>query len=287
MPQTVDPLTGWLDDPHRQFLGEWLVHYEIEIVSCAFWRNRAPWGVSRRRCFDSFLLFPTRGKVCVTLASGRHVIAPGQYLALPEGEWHTLEIEKGHTRLEQISLHCRMQDRWQRPFLTRFRSPRGTLANRAFWHRSLLDLAFLMNFDPEVGKHRGKTLVRELLAERLRGEKRLSPLKRAGDPRIERVLRLMKEGLSSPLLSVESLSREVDLTSTQMRKLFRRETGSSPRRYLLRLRLERAVHLLRHSTQNIKQIALESGFSSDNYFHLVFRQAFQATPAEYRDRESL
>jgi len=72
-----------------------------------------------------------------------------------------------------------------------------------------------------------------------------------------------------------------------MRKLFRRETRSSPRRYLRRLRLERAAYLLRHSTQSIKQIALESGFASDNYFHLVFRKAFGFTPTAYRDQEIL
>ena len=287
MPQTIDSLTGWLGPTYRRSLGEWFDHYEIEILSCVFWRNRAPWGVPRRRCFDSFLLFPTQGKVRVTLAAGCHVIAPGQYLALPEGEWHTLEIEKGHVRLEQLSLHCRMQDRWQRPFLARFRSRVGTLENAAFWHRSLTDLAFLMKFDRQVGQRRGETLVRELLTERLRGEKKWRPLNRTGDPRIERVLQRMNEELPSPLLSVEALSREVDLTSTQMRKLFRREMRSSPSRYLQRLRLERATHFLRHSTQSIKQIALESGFSSDNYFHLVFRKAFGFTPIAYRKLENL
>jgi AraC-like DNA-binding protein len=285
MSQTVDPLHGWLDDGYRRALGEWFLRYEIEIISCVMWRNRAPWKIPRRQCFDSFLLFPTRGKFRVKLDSGRHLVAPGQYLALPDSEWHEIEIEKGCTRLEQLSLHCRMQDRWRRPLLARFPAQVARLDHAPFWHRALTDLAFLMRFDPEVGQSRGKVLVRELLAERLRMEKKWPPLEIAGDPRIERVLRRMREDHSSLLLSVEGLSREVELTSTQMRKLFRRETGAGPHHYLQKLRLERAAYLLHHSTQSIKQVALQSGFATDNYFHLVFRKAFGLTPVAYRNKE--
>jgi AraC-like DNA-binding protein len=287
MPQTVDPLSGRLSPSYGHALRELFVHYEIEIISCVFWRNRAPWEVPTRKCFDSFFLFPVRGNVRVTLASGRPVIAPGDYLALPEGERHALALEKGHARLEQIALHCRVQDRWRRPLLSRFSSPVGRLEDPARWHRVLADLACLMSVDPELGQHRGKILVRELMADWLREEKNLSPLNRNGDPRIERVLQRMKDELTSPTLSIEALADEIDLTATQMRKLFRRETRRGPKQYLHRLRLEKASHLLRTSTQTIKQVALESGFATDNYFHLVFRKAFGLTPTAFRDKEIL
>jgi AraC-like DNA-binding protein len=287
MPQAVDPLSGRLSPSYAHALRELFAHYEIEIISCAFWRNRAPWEVSTRKCFDSFFLFPVRGSVRVTLASGRPVIAPGQYLALPEGEWHALAIEKSHVRLEQIALHCRVQDRWRRPLLSRFSSPLGRLRDPARWHRVLADLACLMRIDRELGQHQGKVLVGELMADRLREEKNLSPLDRNGDPRIERVLQRMKDELASPALSIDALAHGVNLTATQMRKLFRRETRRGPKQYLHQLRLEKAAHLLRSSTQTIKEVAAESGFATDNYFHLVFRKAFGLTPAAFREKEVL
>jgi AraC-like DNA-binding protein len=287
MPQTQNPLKGRLSEEYRSALREFLAHYEITIVSCVYWRNRAPWGLEPRKCFDTFFLFPVRGTLRLTVDGKRMRVAPGEYLALPDGKEHALVLEKGHKHLEQIALHCHIQDRWRRPLLARFHSPVARLDDPSRWHRELADFASLMNADPELGRHWGKTLVLELMAARLREEKRLAPLDREGDPRIEQVLWRMKEELESPELSVEALAVGVGLTATQMRKLFRRETGQSPKQYLHRQRLERAVHLLRHTTQSIKQIALECGFATDNYFHLVFRAAFGVTPGDYRGREML
>jgi len=287
MPETQDPLKGRLSDDYRHALRELLAHYEITILSCAYWRNRAPWELETRRCYDSFLLFPVRGTLRLTVDGKRMLVTPGEYLALPDRKEHALALEKGHKHLEQIALHCHIQDRWRRPLLGRFRSPVARLGDAARWHRALADLASIMNADAELGRHWGRTLVLELMAGRLREEKRLTPHDREGDPRIERVLQRMKEELGSPELSVESLAAGVGLTATQVRKLFRRETGQSPKQYLHRQRLERAVHLLRHSTQSIKQIALECGFATDNYFHLVFRAAFGVTPGDFSRREML
>jgi AraC-like DNA-binding protein len=287
MPQTIDPLPGRLSTTYEQAMREFFAHYEIEIITCAYWRNRAPWSVETRKCFDSFFLFPVVGRVGIPLESGRKSIGPTTYLALSDGIEHSLVLEKGYKKLEQISLHCRIQDRWGRPFLSRFHSPIGKLRDADRWHRLLADLASLMNSDPSLGRHLGKLLVSELLFDRLREEKKLAPLNRSGDPRIERVLQRMKDEAGSPDLSIEALAEGIDLTATQMRKLFRRETRRSPKQYLHRLRLEKAVDLLRHSTQTIKQVAAECGFTTDNYFHLAFRKAFGVTPTAFREREIL
>jgi AraC-like DNA-binding protein len=287
MPQSIDRLAERLNESHRHALREFFAHYNIEIISCLYWRNRAPWMVATRKCPDTFFLFPVRGKVRVTLETQRPLITPESYLALPDEETHALAIEKGHPVLEQIALHCRIQDRWRRPLLARFPSRVARLRDPARWHRVLADLASLMNLDPELGQERGKNLVRELIIDRLRHEAPLSPMNRSGDPRIEIVLHTMKEQLASPTLSIEALADEIHLTATQMRKLFRRETRMGPKEYLHQLRLEQAAYLLRHSTQTIKQIALDCGFATDNYFHLVFRKAFGVTPTAFREKEIL
>jgi AraC-like DNA-binding protein len=287
MPQQIDPLPRRLDEALRLGLRDFFTHYEVEIISCAFWRNRPPWSLERRRCPDTFLLFPVRGVVRAVLDRTTVRIGPGDYLALADGRAHALRLEEGHPRLEQISLHCRIQDRWGRPLLARFRRPMAALADAARWHRDLTDLASLMASDPATGRRFGRVLVSELVADRLRSGEMLLQIKRGGDPRVERVLARMDEELGSPGLSVEALAREVGITATQMRKLFRRETQIGPKQYLQRLRLRRAARLLRHSARTVKEIAFECGFATDNYFHLAFRQAFDATPAGYRDREML
>jgi AraC-like DNA-binding protein len=287
MPQQIDPLTGRLSPAYRSGLRGLFGRYEVEIVSCVFWRNRSPWVLERRECFDSFLLFPLRGRLRVTLAGTPIHVAPGEYLALPDGKSHAIVLEKGYARLEQISLHCRIQDRWGRPLLARFRKPVATLLEVPRWHRVLTDLAALMSVDPPTGREQGRGLVRELMADRLHAGERLKPSKHEGDPRIEHVLQRMQDELASPGLSMEALAREVGLTAAQVRKLFRRETSLGPKNYLQQLRLKKAARLLRHSPQTVKEIAFDCGFATDNYFHLVFRRAFGVTPAEFRDKQTL
>jgi AraC-like DNA-binding protein len=287
MPQTPDFLRERLPESYTRALREFFVHYEIEILSCVFWRNRAPWSVDTRQCFDSFFLFPLRGAVRANLASGPVLIPPGRYLALADGRQHDLALIAGHARLQQIALHIRMQDRWRRPLLARFNSPVGRLRDAARWHRLLADLACLMSVDPELGRTRGRVLVQELMAERLAAESGVAPLRGRGDERLEHVRQRMREQLDSPTLSIEALAGEIGLTSTQMRKLFRRENRRAPKDYLQRLRLEKATHLLRHSARTIKEVSAECGFATDNYFHLVFRRAFGMTPLAYRKQEVL
>src|SRR5579859_943707 len=139
MPQQTDPLTGHLNESCRLGLRELFGLYEVEIITCVFWRNRAPWVLERRQCFDSFLLFPLLGRLRVTLKGSVVHVSPGEYLALSDGESHAIALDKGHARLNQISLHCRINDRWGRPLLARFRQPVATLTDAPRWHRVLTD----------------------------------------------------------------------------------------------------------------------------------------------------
>jgi AraC-like DNA-binding protein len=287
VPQTPDSLRDRLPAAYTRALREFFLHYEIEVLSCVFWRNRAPWSAPARQCFDSFLLFPLRGVVRANLASGPVLIPPGSYLALADGRPHDLALIEGRARLDQVALHLRMQDRWGRPLLARFRSPVGRLRDAARWHRLLADLACLMSVDPGLGRARGRVLVQELMAERLATESGVAPWRGRGDPRLEHVRQRMREQLGSPTLAIEALAGEIGLTATQMRKLFRRENRRAPKDYLQRLRLEKATQLLRHSARTIKEVSAACGFATDNYFHLVFRRAFGMTPLAYRKQEVL
>ena len=53
-------------------------------------------------------------------------------------------------------------------------------------------------------------------------------------------------------------------------------------RYLLELRLNTAMKLLRHTDRSIEQIARECGFRDSYYFTRVFTKHRQTTPAAFR-----
>jgi len=78
------------------------------------------------------------------------------------------------------------------------------------------------------------------------------------------------------------LGRMVGVSPNHLVELFRHETGVSPHRYLLNLRIDRAKYLLRESDRPITQIAIDLGFSSSQHFAKMFRGREKMTAVEFR-----
>lgn len=81
---------------------------------------------------------------------------------------------------------------------------------------------------------------------------------------------------------LRELARTVGLSESYLVDTFTRETGISPRQYLLRIRIERAKKLLRQSDISITELALESGFSSSQHFASTFKKIVGNSPRHYR-----
>ena len=62
----------------------------------------------------------------------------------------------------------------------------------------------------------------------------------------------------------------------------KQQTGLTPQRYLNRLRLMKARHLLRHSEASVTDIAYRCGFSDSNHFSTLFRREFNWSPRDIR-----
>ncbi|MEO6847942.1 MAG: AraC family transcriptional regulator [Chthoniobacterales bacterium] len=279
-----DPLPRAVSTSRHRALRTLFLDYEITMISCYLWRNLAPWALEWRTCPDSFLLFPTVGNTRVVLKSGTTVVKPGEFLMLPENTPHALDLPDKFPHLHQFSIHCHIHDRWGRPLLSRFASPFGVLPSQTTWAPMLEELTYLMSADLRTGQERGEGMVRDLLAWQLRNDNLITPHVSASDPRVGIALEIMERDFSSPLLSVEDLARAVKITSVQLRKLFRRETGVSPKSFLQTLRLREATRLLHHTTSSVKEVAAACGFASDHYFHLAFRKSYGSTPSRYREK---
>lgn len=67
-------------------------------------------------------------------------------------------------------------------------------------------------------------------------------------------------------------------------RLFRKHLDTSPREYLIRLRMEAAKHLVGSTALSMKEIAGQLGYCNALYFSSAFHQAFGETPSQYRKR---
>ncbi|WP_421853979.1 GlxA family transcriptional regulator [Oricola sp.] len=99
--------------------------------------------------------------------------------------------------------------------------------------------------------------------------------------KLRRVTELMAENLEHPLTAGE-LAGSVALSVRQVERLFLRHLSSTPGRYYMSLRLERARQLLRQTNIPILEVALSTGFTSHSYFAQSYRLQFGRAPSDER-----
>lgn len=85
-------------------------------------------------------------------------------------------------------------------------------------------------------------------------------------------------------LSNERLAERVWMSPRNFARVFRREVGVTPARFVERLRLEAAQRRLEESEASIEQIARECGFGSADAMRRTFVRVIRVTPSDYRAR---
>jgi AraC-like DNA-binding protein len=81
---------------------------------------------------------------------------------------------------------------------------------------------------------------------------------------------------------VEELINIAYMSRSNLMRVFRNATGQTPIEYLLRLRIQRAMEMLRNTDLPVTEIAIETGFNDSNYFTRQFRKITGLTPTNYR-----
>ncbi|MDJ0895034.1 MAG: GlxA family transcriptional regulator [Alphaproteobacteria bacterium] len=83
-------------------------------------------------------------------------------------------------------------------------------------------------------------------------------------------------------LRPSELAQKVGLSTRQLERLFRSYLQCTPTRYYLKLRLERARHLLKQTSMSVFDVALACGFVSASHFSKCYREFYGHAPREER-----
>lgn len=84
-------------------------------------------------------------------------------------------------------------------------------------------------------------------------------------------------------ISLDDVSREVNISPYYFSKLFKEETGENFIEYVTSVRMEKAKGLLSSSDKSMKEIGLEIGYADPNYFSRTFKKNVGVTPTEYKE----
>jgi AraC-like DNA-binding protein len=104
--------------------------------------------------------------------------------------------------------------------------------------------------------------------------------------RTRRLIRRTKEFLEanvSASVRLRDVARSVGASPAYLTDVFRRVEGVPVHRYVIQLRLSRALVELPHAN-DLTALAFDLGFSSHSHFTVSFRRAFGCTPSQFREK---
>ncbi len=83
-------------------------------------------------------------------------------------------------------------------------------------------------------------------------------------------------------ITIETLYKQLNMSSATFRRTFKTITGSSPINYLIRLRIEKATEMMRENpSRRVLEICYSVGFDNCGYFGKRFKKIIGTTPKNY------
>jgi transcriptional regulator GlxA family with amidase domain len=83
-------------------------------------------------------------------------------------------------------------------------------------------------------------------------------------------------------LSIEALAKSVAMSPRNFCRVFLREVGMTPGRFVERVRVEAARRLLEESSRGIPDVAAACGFGGPETMRLAFQRTLAVSPRRYR-----
>ena len=101
--------------------------------------------------------------------------------------------------------------------------------------------------------------------------------------KLKRVLTYIRDNFASEL-TLDEMAQVADLSTKYFCSFFKTMTGTTPVKYLLAYRIERAARKLISTDESITKIAYDCGFNDLSYFIKTFKDFKKITPKHYRKR---
>ena len=102
---------------------------------------------------------------------------------------------------------------------------------------------------------------------------------------LAKAIEIMRANLDEPV-SPALIAGQIGLSIRQLERLFGKYLNSSPKKYYMDMRLERARNLLLQTEMSVIDVAIACGFESAGHFSRVYRVAYGISPMMQRGRLS-
>lgn len=101
---------------------------------------------------------------------------------------------------------------------------------------------------------------------------------------IKRSMQIIEENIMDADFKIDRFAAEMNMSNTVLHRKFKLLVGQAPNQFIRLVRLRKSVSLLRTSDHSIAEIANLTGFNQSHYFIKCFREVYNETPKNFRDR---
>jgi transcriptional regulator GlxA family with amidase domain len=105
----------------------------------------------------------------------------------------------------------------------------------------------------------------------------------ASPDRLEDLVDWIREHLGRPL-TIEDLADRAKMSPRNFQRVFTRQCGMPPAKFIERLRIERARVIIEDTDLSLAEIARKSGFDSEQRMRRSFKRVLGINPADHADR---
>ena len=98
---------------------------------------------------------------------------------------------------------------------------------------------------------------------------------------LNEITEYIKANYFDPNLTIDSIAHKFGISAPYLSKIFKKEKGLSPIKYLLNTRMEHACSMLSTQQYTISEIAYAVGYNSPFYFSNAFKKIYGFPPSSY------
>ncbi len=207
--------------------------------------------------------FRVSGTGAFEIGTKRIVTKPGNVLFLPADTPYKVEYSVSESIVVHFE-HCNYFE----------------AENSCFENRAAIDIRFqrlLELWNQQHSVNQAKSIIYDIL-EKMANDKKMS----IDDTAVANCVRYIDAHFCEQELDIDAVCRVGFVSVSSLQRAFGECFGISPKQYLIKLRMNRALELLAENKRSVKEIALACGFADEKYFSRAFKKKYGYPPSQIR-----
>ena len=99
-------------------------------------------------------------------------------------------------------------------------------------------------------------------------------------------IKYIEKNYNNSEVTNDILAKQCSISEVYFRKLFAEKYGTTPKQYIVEVRIEKAKQLLREGQMNISAVAKQVGFTNPYHFSRTFKEKVGTTPTQYTQQKN-